>query len=210
MPDFFKPMMFIRKLTPSAFLLFVRQIFAGLNGNARFPKAPVPMEKFGAQIETFASLVVEAMDGSRKVIAKRDTERRTLEGMVEMLGEWVSAQSGTDEEMFRSSGFEPKGTARIQTPPLTETIRKILHGLRSGEFRIRFVAIPNAGSYEIRWASAQADGTPGEWTTQAFSKTRGFLTLTGFTPGTVYLFQVRALVDKTFTDWSDSVSKMCV
>ena len=35
------------------------------------------------------------------------------------------------------------------------------------------------------------------------------IALKGLTPATTYLFQARALVKDTFTDWSDSVSFIC-
>ena len=34
-------------------------------------------------------------------------------------------------------------------------------------------------------------------------------TVTGLTPGTMYAFQARALLNAGFTDWSDSVTFMC-
>jgi hypothetical protein len=36
-----------------------------------------------------------------------------------------------------------------------------------------------------------------------------YLTIKGLKPGTYYLFQVRALVGTEYTDWSDSVPKIC-
>jgi hypothetical protein len=36
-----------------------------------------------------------------------------------------------------------------------------------------------------------------------------YITITGFTPGTIYIFQVRALIHMQFTDWSDPVTKIC-
>jgi hypothetical protein len=33
--------------------------------------------------------------------------------------------------------------------------------------------------------------------------------LKGLTPATTYLFQARALVNNTYTDWSDSISFIC-
>ena len=68
-----------------------------------------------------------------------------------------------------------------------------------------------ASSYELRYAVRPIDRSPrpDEWTTKPFSDTRKFLIITGLKPGTVYLFQVRALIGEEFTDWSDAVTQIC-
>ena len=42
-----------------------------------------------------------------------------------------------------------------------------------------------------------------------FSNTRS-VTINGLTPGTTYLFQVRALGRSGYTDWSDSATRMSI
>ena len=39
---------------------------------------------------------------------------------------------------------------------------------------------------------------------------RSYLTFDGFTPGTIYHFQVRAVLHTNYTDWSEPVMKMCL
>ena len=50
----------------------------------------------------------------------------------------------------------------------------------------------------------------GEWATQPVSKTRPAASVTGLTPGTTYAFQVRSLGDSGYSDWSDSVMRICI
>jgi hypothetical protein len=71
------------------------------------------------------------------------------------------------------------------------------------------LAVEGADGYELRWAPQLEDGTRGEWKTQPFAKTKGYLTITGFTPGTKYIFQVHALIHTKYTDWSEAVTKIC-
>jgi hypothetical protein len=53
------------------------------------------------------------------------------------------------------------------------------------------------------------NGTPGTWTSQLVTKMRPATTITGLTPGTTSI-QVRSFADTTgFTDWSDSVTRIC-
>ena len=111
---------------------------------------------------------------------------------------------------FLLSGFHPASNARTQTSPISNAIRNIRFGKISGELDFRIMAVTDAHSYEIRWAERNADGSPGEWTVKSFGKTKGYLTIQGLKPGTVYLFEVRALIDSVFTNWSDPVSHMCV
>jgi hypothetical protein len=199
------------KMKPSALRDFAHTVYSGINGNpAVYPNPPISMETFAAQLETFSSWVVEAMDGSRKAIAERNSAGDELRSMLLQLAKYVEHASKGDMAAFLLSGFHPAPDARTQTPAISEGIRKIRYGANSGELDFRAVAVPGASSYEIRWAERNADGTPGEWTVKSFGKTKGYFTIKGLKPGTVYLFQVRALIDDVFTNWSDPVSKMCL
>jgi hypothetical protein len=196
------------KLAPGALRDFAGRIYAGMNGNPVYPNPPVSMKALAAQIKTYSSWIVEAMDGSRKAIAERDRQGAELIKMLRQLAGYVE-YIADDMASFLSSRYDPSPNTRTQSPPLSESIRKISFGDNSGELKVKAVAVPEAHSYELRWAVRLADGTPGEWTTQPFGNTKRFLSITGLTPGTLYLFQVRALIDKVFTDWSDPVTKMC-
>jgi hypothetical protein len=69
--------------------------------------------------------------------------------------------------------------------------------------------LSRAFSYELRWAPI-IGGTVGQWTTMPVTKTRPPTLVTGLMPGTTYAFQVRALIDGGYSDWSDSVTRMCL
>jgi hypothetical protein len=167
------------------------------------------MDQLQAKMDEISESMVAAMDGSRKAFAQRDKQADELRGMLVLNGQYVEF-TAPDEAAFISSGYQLAPSSRTQATPLNEAIRNIEWGENSGTFRFRFVAVDGADSYELRWAVQLEDGTPGEWTTKPFGKTKGYLTITGFTPGTRYMFQVRALIHTEYTDWSDAVTKICI
>ena len=62
--------------------------------------------------------------------------------------------------------------------------------------------------YELR-SAALTGGTPGAWTIQLVPSAKGSAPVNGLTPGTSYALQVRAAGLLGYTDWSDSVTRMC-
>jgi hypothetical protein len=118
------------------------------------------------------------------------------------------AYQAPDRATFLRSGYQLASPDRTQATPLSSAIRNLDWGENSGSFRFRFMAVEGADSYELRWAPQLPDGTPGEWKTKPFAKTKAYITIAGFIPGTVYLFQVRSLIHMQFSDWSDPISKM--
>ena len=64
--------------------------------------------------------------------------------------------------------------------------------------------------YDLRHAPVDAEGVPtGEWTETLVTSSQHPVLIKNLKPGTVYVFQVRALGKLGQTDWSDSVTKMC-
>ncbi len=73
---------------------------------------------------------------------------------------------------------------------------------------MKVIPLPRALSYTLRYAALGADGKTASWTELApFSNTRS-VPVNGLTPGTTYVFQVRALGRLGYTDWSGSVTRM--
>ena len=124
------------------------------------------------------------------------------------LGHYVEAACKDDMTIFTSSGFLAQASVRTATPPLTESIRKIEAGENSGQFLVTIVDDPTAVVYELRWAPV-TNGTPGTWTTQSAVSTRPATLVANLTPGTAYAIQVRALRKQGYSDWSDSVTRIC-
>ena len=110
--------------------------------------------------------------------------------------------------IFLSSGFKAQSSARTMPATASEKIRTVKLGPESGQAQVRLVAVPGAGSYELRWSPVPAGGVPTAWTTQPAVNVRSAMLVTGLTPGTTYAFQARAVLPSGYSDWSDSVTQM--
>jgi hypothetical protein len=179
-----------------------------LTGNTNFPNLPVDLAALKTALDTFSGLIAQALDGSKKVIAEKNRQRTAVIKMLRLLGRYVEVTCKDDMAIFETSGFQPAPTKKTPTPPLTEKIRKVEHGANSGEINVWLKAVAKASSYEFRYAVANA-GAATTWTTMPLSNVKGPIALKGLTPATTYLFQARALVRDTYTDWSDSVLFIC-
>jgi hypothetical protein len=182
-------------------------IQTAMTGNANFPNLPVDLAALKTAIETFSALIAQALDGSKKVIAQKHKQREVVIKMLKLLGRYVEVNSNGDMAIFKTSGFQP-AAPKTPTPPLTEKIRKVEHGANSGEIDLWLKAVANASSYELRYTQANA-GAATAWTAVPLSTVKAPVVLKGLTPATTYLFQARALVNNTYTDWSDSISFIC-
>jgi hypothetical protein len=89
-------------------------------------------------------------------------------------------------QTFLKTGFQPAGTTRKSTPPLSDTIRKIIPGTNSGQVKVWLVAQAGALSYQFRRAAVGPGGALGDWVEQPVGSTRPAVLVTGLTPGTAY------------------------
>ena len=181
-----------------------------MTGNANFPNPPVDLATLKTAIEILWALIAQALEGTKKVIAQKNEQREAVSKMLRLLARYVEVTSNGDMAIFQTSGFQPASTTRATSAPLSETIRKIAHGDKSGQVKLWVRAIRVASSYEVRFAPSVSGATPTAWTSLGVSTVKTPAIVTGLTPATTYVFQARALVKNTFTDWSDSVTFICI
>ena len=178
-----------------------------MTGNPNFPTPPVDLTTFKTTIANFSAAVAAALDGGTIQTAEKNKQKDLLVKQLRQLVAYVEAAAGADHAIFTSSGFQPK-PAKTPAQPLTQpVVNKIEYGT-TGQLIVRISPIPGAGYFELRYA-AMANGTPGAWTVVQKLSSKPYQ-LDGLTPGTVYAFQVRALNNLGFTNWSDSITKMAV
>ena len=180
-----------------------------MTGNANYANPPVDLTVFKTATDLFNSLIAEALDGSKKVIAQKNKQRQTVIKDLRLLGRYVEVTSNGDPSIFQTSGFQAASTTKTTTQPLSETIRKIEHGANSGQIKVSIRSVRGATSYELRYAQAVSGGAAPVWTSQILTGVRTPVLLTGLTPATTYEFQARALLKTGYTDWSDPVSFIC-
>jgi len=184
-------------------------VATNLTGNPNFQNPPVDLAVVKADIGKLSGLMAEAHDGSKKIIAEKNKQRATVIKELRLLGRYVEVTCKNDMAIFKSSGFEAASQTKVTPAPLSEKIRKVLHGANSGHIVVWIKTVRKASSYELRYGAAGNGGIPGTWIIQVVTAVKTPVTLSGLTPGTIYVFQARALAKNGYTDWSDSVTFMC-
>ena len=205
-----KAMLGFAKTAAADILARANAVYSGMNGDTDYSTPPVDMATFKGAIDIFSSKITAALDGGKKAIAERNRLGQVLIKTLRHLGKYVEMTSKDDMTMFLSSGFRAKSTGRGTSQALSQFIRSINPGPLSGQVALTIAAVPGAHAYETRWGVAGAGGTsPAVWTSQATGKTRPPVLITGLTPGTNYVFQVRSLTGTIYSEWSDSVVRIC-
>jgi hypothetical protein len=210
----FKPLMdFNMKTDANAVFSRGTAVYTGLKDNPEFTTQSLPVDPtaFKSALDDLSVGIANAMDRGIKALAERDHCKRVVVKMLRQLVHYVEANCKDDVKIFLSSGFAIVSTVRQPIPPLSQFIRRIDPAQISGQLLVTLVSMAAAFSYELRWArAADASGTAGSWTVQPVVKTRPPVLITGLTPGATYVFQARALTDSGYTDWSDSLSRICI
>jgi len=198
------------RLPSDAFISRLTQIHEKMNGNAAFPNPPVEMTAFLAAITTFAASVVASLDGSKQAIAIMKKQHEGLVKMAEQLGHYIEAASNNDPATFISSGFEIRSTARVSLAPLAQPLIEKLDQGKTGELLATISPVLRARTYEVEYAPAGTGGTTPVRTKITVASTRKAVSVANLTPGTTYVFQVRAFGTPGFTDWSQPVQRMVI
>jgi hypothetical protein len=198
-------------LPADAFVSRLTAIHDKMLGNAAFPNPPVDLVVFMTAITTFAASVVVALDGSKQAKAMMKKQHEGLVKMAELLGHYVEATCNNDPATFTSSGFAIRSTARIPPQPLAQpTIVRVDQG-KLGELLVILVVVLKARLYELRYAPIGAAGAaPTTFATISVASAKKAVPVDNLTPGTTYVFQVRAFGKLGYTDWSQPVQRMVI
>ncbi|HEY2383263.1 MAG TPA: fibronectin type III domain-containing protein [Terriglobia bacterium] len=199
-----------RNMTPEAVFSNGSAVYTGLNGNAKIPAPPAPFDlpTLLAANQRLAAANAAALDGGAKAIAQRNQEKEFVVKVLNQLAGYVTANCEDDITIFLSSGFKAASFTKTTSPTASESIRWMKLGPGMGQMRVKLVAYPGADSYDLRWAPVPAGGVPTAWNSQPVSNTRSATIVSGLTPGTLYAFQVRAIVKSAYTDYGDSITQM--
>jgi len=184
----------------------VALILTGMTGNAVYP-APVPtLATLAAQASTFTA-AVQANDGGKGAVARRDKARADVVASLRQLAPYVQHAGEGDRVALLSSGFPLQrlrsvaGSVQPVAAPTGLTIRR---GQASGQVFVRCSRVPTARVYEWRYAPA---ATPTAWTLSDTAAAASRL-LVGLVPVTQYAVQVRAHGRVGASDWSESVTEV--
>jgi hypothetical protein len=104
---------------------------------------------------------------------------------------WVEHNCGNDLSVLLSSGFQAAPREQHRTV-------------------LKVTPIKHAKCYEVRCAAVIAGNTPGPLQIIGLYTSSRVMKINGLTPGTTYMFQVRAIGESTrYSDWINPVSRMC-
>jgi hypothetical protein len=175
-----------------------------------YAKPPVDLATYGTGISSYEASIPAALDGGKTAVAQKNKLRHAAIKMYDLLAHYVELNCNDDMATFLLSGFQAKPSTKNLTPPVSDSIRKVKQGAKSGEVDVTLLRFKGAASYELHWAPVPPGGAPTVWVSQPVTSIRPATTISALTPGTTYAFQVRALLKKGgYTDWSDSVTIMC-
>jgi hypothetical protein len=178
----------------------------------KFPNPPVKLSDLQAAVDDFDRSRTQALDGGKKAFAQKKKCRQILIKMLKQLGHYVEAVAENDVALFLLSGFELAG----KSGPSGEIVPRILQIKqgKSGEFYVSFPAFyRQVLYYQLRWGPQGPGGAlPDPWLGPLQSRqARRPMLIRNLTPGTIYCFQVRVYKnDETFTDWSQTATKMSI
>jgi hypothetical protein len=210
-----KAVLNFRRMAAEVLLPTSTDICAKTTNNPSFapphaPAPPVDESTLRAANDVLAASISSALDGSKTARAQKNHAKEVVVKLLMQLAHYVEANCHGDLTIFLSSGFTPVSTLKTLAPPVSEAIRRIDPGSNSGQVRITPMRNPNAYSYEVQYAPVSLDGAIGSWKSQPIATIRPVTVISGLTPATTYAFQVRALTQAGFTDWSDSVVRIVI
>ena len=209
-----KAVLNFRRMTPDVVVTTMNHVGAGVYNNPAFAGAPAPpVDQPTVQAATTALVTAkaDAVNGGKKELELQKHQKEVCVKILVQLAHWAEANCKDDMTTFTSSGFQAVSATRTTTPPVTEAIRKIAFGSVSGQVVLTLVKFKGAASYEIRWASvAPGTANPTTWTSEPVANTKQPVTISNLTPGTIYVFQARAVIATGYSDWSQPVTKMVV
>lgn len=172
------------------------------------PTIPVTAAALATGISAFTTAIAAAEQGGPADTAVKVQKREELTELMRDLADYVQTNHDDDMAKLLASGFLAASTNRAPSPLDAPTIKDIVNS-GSSQLKVRITAVPNARSYEARYALIGSGGAPGPWQDGGtFASSRNIL-LTGLTPGGNYQIQIRAVGGSTgYSDWSDAVSHM--
>jgi hypothetical protein len=213
MTQLIKAFLNFRKIAPEILVSISGDICAKMTNNSNFvlPQAPAPpvdLSMLSAASAALAAAISAALDGGKIALAQKKHAKDTVVKLLVQLAHYGEANCHGDMTVFLSSGFTPISSSRTSAPPVSEAIRKIVQGPNSGQVQITPLRDPEAFCYEVRWAPAGTDAGTGSWKSQPIPTIRPATVISGLTPATAYVFQVRAVTKAGYTDWSDPVTRV--
>jgi hypothetical protein len=185
-------------------------VISGLTNNSAFPNPTVALKDLQAAADDLKAALAAQVHGGKAATAEKNNKREVLMNLLRTMKHYVEDNCGKDPAVLLSSGFQVASTNRASSPLANPSILNI-DVARSTELVLKVTPIPRAKLYEVRMAPVNSSSGAGPWQNLGlFSSSKG-ITIGELTPGSTYAFQVRAVGGSTgYSEWSNSVSRMCL
>ena len=180
----------------------------GMTGNPAYPTPPVALTAITLQQQSFSDAVIAAANGGMTLTAAKNNARAVLVDSLRQNASYVQINCNNNLETLLSSGYSVAQYNHAQQP-LDKPVIQTIDTSNTGQMQLRIKPITNAHAYETRYAVVAPGGATGPWQAGGtFTSTRG-IAITGLTPGTTYVVEVRAVGGSTgYSEWSNAVSHM--
>jgi len=184
-------------------------IITALTGNASFPSPTVDLKAVQTAVDDLNAAIVAQAQGGPAATADKYQKQDALISLLRQLKHYVEYNCGNDRAVLLSSGFQAALSTRNRTPLITPSILAVDLG-NSGELVLKVTPIARARCFEVRFAAVGEGNLPGGWQTVGLFTNSRSMTIGHLTPGTTYMFQVRAVGGSTgYSEWSNPISRMC-
>jgi hypothetical protein len=184
-------------------------IITGLTDNPAFPAPTVDLNAVQVAANDLRAALAAQVQGGPAATADKNNKRAALIALLRKLSRYVEDNCGNDLALLLSSGFQAAAIARNNSPLANPEIHSLDFG-KSTELVLKVSPIARAKCYEVRAAAVGAGNVPGPSQPAGLFTNSRSMTVGGLVPGTVYVFQVRAIGGSTgYSDWSNPVSRMC-
>jgi hypothetical protein len=205
-----KPVLGTTGISDTDFLARLNKVFEGMTNNPAYPNPPVDLAGFKTAIDAFDASITASLEGGKAAIAARDKRRADVTIMYRLLGHYVESACKADMNTFVSSGFIAQATANRSAaqPTGVPSITSVDQG-STGQLLASIRPVDKARSYDLRYAPVPAAGAVAVWTMITVANVKPATSINNLIPGTLYQFQVRAFGKLGYSDWSDTVNKMC-
>jgi hypothetical protein len=198
-----------KKLSAEQLVSMANGVIAGLTDNPSFPAPTVDLKTAQIAVDDLNAALAAQPHGGRAATADKNNKHEALLGVLRKLKHYVEDHCGNDPAVLLSSGFQPFSSVRNYAPLANPVIFSIDYGL-SGELSLKITPLTRAKCYEVRLAKVDANNSIGSWQPAGLFTSTKSIVIKGLSPGTTYVFQVRAVGGTTgYSDWSNPVSRMC-
>jgi len=188
--------------------LFSSAFFSAAAG---LPAPPVDQATMKAATDALQAAITAAQGGGKQAVTAMHHAKDAVVTILEQLATFVSVNSKGDMNTFMSSGFTPRSTAKSKTPPVSESIKKIVPGPLTGQMLVYLMKFPGAKTYQLQWGVPGPGGAlPTAWTNLPVTSIQSPVTVTGLTPGATYVFQARAVIANGYSNWGDPIARIAV